>query len=677
MGIDRRSFIAFVVGGTVGVVCSPIPWKLLDDISIWSQNWPWIPKLKYGQRSKVSSVCKLCNGGCGLDVHKVGKRPVTVQGGVEHPLSKGGICPLGACGVRLLYRPARIKGPLKVTNGKPSPISWDEAKQILVERLKGKKVGCISGDETGTASEVLAGLIAKLGSNDFYFMPTDSQSAGFTWKKMNGQGQLGFDLENSDYVLALGADLLSSWGNVVRNQKAFAERKGSWVYAGPHQLTTGASVDKWIPVYPGQEGVLALGIAYYLLQAGKTAGIDNFSEVKDYVLAKYTPVTVEAKTGVRASKVKELAKELLQAKSPLVLIGSEANQGSGSFEWASCILVNLLLGNFNQKGGLVALPEVQVISDAPSRLQLSQNVLANFLSQVAGGQKQVDTLLVYEANPLYALPKATQVEQAWAKVGFKVSFSTFLDETALQSDLILPSAYFLERYDDVYTPFGCANSIYSIGAPVLKPITDSKSIPDFILNVAKQVGVDLGYSSFEDVLKAKAQKLGADFDKLVEGEAYVGQEKVAQTGLSLNPEVLGNGLQPESEGLFFAPLVKNYYGNLQQALTPTQVVVIPDTELKNKYVYVQINSSTARKLKLKSEDKVKLQGSGAECVAKVHITETVMNDVILMPLGFGHSAWDEYVKGKGDNALKVLNVVEEKGSGLKVWTRSQVKVVRA
>jgi hypothetical protein len=39
MKIDRRCFLSFIVGGAAGRRFLP-PWKITDDLSIWSQNWP-------------------------------------------------------------------------------------------------------------------------------------------------------------------------------------------------------------------------------------------------------------------------------------------------------------------------------------------------------------------------------------------------------------------------------------------------------------------------------------------------------------------------------------------------------------------------------------------------------------------------------------------------------------
>jgi hypothetical protein len=55
----------------------------------------------------------------------------------------------------------------------------------------------------------------------------------------------------------------------------------------------------------------------------------------------------------------------------------------------------------------------------------------------------------HEANPVYALPKASKFAESLAKVPFKVSTSPFYDETSALCDLLLPNHHALERWDDV------------------------------------------------------------------------------------------------------------------------------------------------------------------------------------------------------------------------------------
>ena len=71
MKIDRRSFLGLGLGVAAGVAVSPATWKLMDDSSIWTQNWPWTPVPRDGEVSFDNTVCSLCSGHCGISVRKL------------------------------------------------------------------------------------------------------------------------------------------------------------------------------------------------------------------------------------------------------------------------------------------------------------------------------------------------------------------------------------------------------------------------------------------------------------------------------------------------------------------------------------------------------------------------------------------------------------------------------
>ena len=59
----RRDVLALGGGLAAGVFFTPIPWKLLDDASIWTQNWPWIPQPVKGPVEWKEGACSLCAAG--------------------------------------------------------------------------------------------------------------------------------------------------------------------------------------------------------------------------------------------------------------------------------------------------------------------------------------------------------------------------------------------------------------------------------------------------------------------------------------------------------------------------------------------------------------------------------------------------------------------------------------
>ena len=59
MKVSRRDLLIGSAGVTAGLIFTPVPWKLLGDVSIWTQNWPWIPQPAHGPVETKQSVCTL------------------------------------------------------------------------------------------------------------------------------------------------------------------------------------------------------------------------------------------------------------------------------------------------------------------------------------------------------------------------------------------------------------------------------------------------------------------------------------------------------------------------------------------------------------------------------------------------------------------------------------------
>lgn len=684
MGIDRRSFISLVAGGVAGSLFTPVVWKTLDDVSIWSQNWSWIPRLKYGEEAKAPALCKLGSDAYGIKIKTVAGNPVVAEGNPDHPLSQGAICPLGAASVQLLYSPSRVKNPKLKDGNDFKDISWEEAQDVLAEKIKsaGSNLAVISGDETGSVTDVLTGLAGKAGSDKAFLMPGESAPAAAALNLFGGDGQVGYDVENASYVLLLGADMLESWGNVCRNGKVFAAGRPKhvqYVYVGPAQNGTSAVADAWVPCAAGTEAILAMGIAAHIVATGRDRSFwPGFAGFAKFVQATYPLDKVSAITGVSEDSIKDLAFGLMRTGRPLVLSAASSGQGLGTLEAAAGMCLNVLLERINVRGGVRVLPwNPQTIEGGVERKDLLGNDLAKYLSAVADGSLDApELLMVYGANPAYAMPDLSKVQSALDKAGFVVSFSSFMDETAAMADLILPDSYAFERLDDAYSPFGSGQPNYTVVAPVIEPVFDTKPAGDVLLAVAAKADLDLGFETFEDVVKAKAEALGADFDEMLAGATWLGEEFLAQD-LTLWAKPLQEITVPAADGkLALAPVLRLKVGSAKMAIPPFNTNAIRYDEMLDQDMYVLLNSKTAGDLGLKKDDAVKLAGPGGECRARVRIFEGVMNNTVVAPLGFGHTAWDDFSRGKGDNVYKLL-AAEVDEAGLSRFATARVTVSKA
>ncbi len=682
MGLDRRAFITFVAGVAAAAPLTPLAWKPVDDISIWTQNWQWTPKLPNRAVYFSQMASKMDPSGAGIRVALAGDNPCAVYGDTEQPLSRGGVTAMAANEVKLLYSPARVRQPMRRTEAGLAPVSWDEALDLLAAKLDaaGRRVAFINGDETGTAGEVFSAFAEARGGK-YFMMPTEAQSAAKAWSMLGGAGEVGYDIEKADFVLMLGADALESWGTVVRNARAFgdshpAEKQASaqYVFCGPVRNNTATVADRWVPARPGSMETLALGLAHHLIRSGATADTPDFGEFKARVLSRFTPEKVAKVTGVSVADQARLAKELASASRPLVLAGSEFGHGAGAGPVMAGLALNVLLGRVDRPGGLRSLPEAPtVVAGAKSRREAYEADLAAWLGKVSSGAEQVEVAMVYDANPAYALPADADAAAALAKVPFTVSFNTFMDETAETADLILPSSMTLERHDDVYTPYGSGQVAYTRNKPVMAPAFDTRHAADAVLAVAGRLGMDLGYTGFRQVLAAKADALGV---AKTGGKTFVADATAGPGRVRLVPAA-AEPVSPARSGLALAPVNRRNLGTSKVALPPICVNTVRRSDIDGDAICVSLNSRTAREQGLRAGDMVSVAGAKARMTARVAISERVMDGVVAAPMGLGHTAWDNDASGKGGNVYTLLSVADEPASGLTKWTGSTVAIAKA
>ena len=690
--LDRRGFLKFIGGGAVGTLLTPVVWKGLDDISIWSQNWSWIPSLQYGNNDNtyVRTVSKICPSAVGTRVRLVGGRPVRVLGDPESPLSHGGISALASAEVQLRYSPARLRRPLKRSpDGGYKPISWAEAEKLLAEKLgaaRGREgLICVSGDENGTMNELFSAFTTQMGSDKFFVMPGDAQASAAAWHLMGGKGRVGYDFGKSSHVFAVGANVLESWGTVIANRRLWGAARPvcgkpsmRLTYAGPVQNNTAAGADTWAPIKPGTELALLMGMANHLILAGKTAPVSDFDAFRA-LAAAWTPAKVCEATGLDAKSYESLLASMLSASAPLVVVGTDLGEGSGAAPFIAGVMVNLLLGNVNKDGGMRIIPVADpVVPGSLSNSALFQQDLAAYADAVSAGRALGGKALVfYEANPVYALPG--KLEGLFKKAEFSVAFSCFFDETAACCDLVIPSALGLERFDDVAYPFGFGEQIYALAKPVAKPLFESRPAGDVVLRAGKALGLKLEFNTVEDMLKAKAAKVGADWASLMEGNAFTSRDTLPAENLIAQAGILGRVLEmPAVEGKLAVAFVnKLALGTPETAMPPFNTKLVTADELQKNLLVASMNGATLKKMGLYDGGRVSLSNKAGSVTARVRRFEGVTNDTVTLTMGFGHTAFGVFNDGKGMNATVLLTAVNEPGTGLTVWTGARVNAAKA
>jgi anaerobic selenocysteine-containing dehydrogenase len=741
MKIGRRSFLSFLLGGAAGTALSPLPWKLMDDSAIWTQMWPWTPVPEDGEASYVNSSCTLCPGGCGITVRKINDRAVKIEGMKGHPVNNGGLCILGLSGLQLLYGPTRVKTPLKRVGkrgqGRWEKISWKDAVSEVAETLgdlreKGQSqtVGLISGSDRGTVPRLFERFLTVYGSPNFIRTPSIIDSYELTLHLMQGvQALPGFDFENANFILSFGSGIVDGWGSPVRMFKA----NSIWRFTGakviqiePRLSNTAAKSDKWIPINPGTEAALALGIAHVIISESLydynfiynySSGFDDW---KRFVLDNYGPDSVATVTGIDDRTIIALARSFARASKPLAIFGRGQGITPGSLD--ECVAVhalNALVGNVNKHGGICAVtepdyinwPEVEMdakasagmqkdrLDDAGSKKYPFSRYLLNRLPEAISSEKKypLNTLFVAGDNPLYTMSDSKVVKKAFDKIPFVISFSSYMDETAQNADLILPNHVYLERYEDIPTPAGMPRPVIGLSRPVVKPQFNTKHTGDVIIRLAKALGGTVAdafaWDSYDACLK---ETLGYKWRVMVEKGFWSYPGFVAKPREESFDTVSGKfefvrketgSLKPfkpvkiEGDKTDY-PLILMPYDSLRLANgvigdPPFVIKSVDDTVLKGTDVFIEINPKTAGEQGLREGQPVMLSTPVGKAKVKVHLFDGIMPGIVALPRGLGHTAYDEYLAGKGINFNELIGPVDDPVSGLDAAWGIRVKLAKA
>jgi anaerobic selenocysteine-containing dehydrogenase len=337
------------------------------------------------------------------------------------------------------------------------------------------------------------------------------------------------------------------------------------------------------------------------------------------------------------------------------------------------------VGNINKEGGAVVkakpayltFPEESIDSIAGQGVKkapLGKYIHDFFEKAGTGGSPEVEALLVYNANPCYALNNAKSVKEAIGKIPFVVSFSSFMDETAMASDIILPVHTFIERLEDVPSGAGLSKTVIGLSKPIVKPVYDTKHPGDAVILLGQELGASIGdnfeWDSYEECLESTAQNIWDELSEegfvLMSEGASGDQVNVDASFLTANPgtaRIKGDG------ELILIPIDHIRLPGDSPPPSPFAIKTVSDDILKGRDSFIDINPQSAKGFK--NDDYVLVKTSVGSAKVRINLNEAIMPGVIGMVRGLGHSFdGNKYVSGKGVNINELIGTIIEAGSGL-------------
>ncbi|MFO7654406.1 MAG: IscS subfamily cysteine desulfurase [Candidatus Krumholzibacteriia bacterium] len=494
------------------------------------------------------AICGICPAGCWVEVRTEGGRLVEMRAEEGHPL--GMICHRGRHAPVIVHGDHRLTTPLGRIAPKPdprarpaplpsrddfTPITWDEAYDRIADALE--RIKRESGPE---ATAIYTGRGAFELSLCDLFQPagvavSSASSVLFPFGSPNtmGVGALCYvsfamiaphvtmgrmlvdmftDIENADLLVVWGANPATDSPPLDMHRLEAAVRRGAEVVViDPRRtetvLRTGA---EWLPIRPGTDGALALGLLRQLVEDDlhdedfARRWCHGFDELERYA-QHFPPAVVEEITGVPAGAMIRLARRIGRARGacPVMYTGLEYSD-SGVQAIRAVLTLFALAGHLDAPGGIgLAMPGSHFpLNRGPhqanpdldravardrfplySRYRGEGHASGLVTSVLEGEPYRIRGLLVHGASLLTSWPQTDLWRRTLSELDFLVCIDRQLTADAAWADVVLPATTMFEI--DSYMTYG---PIFRLRERVIEPVGEARDDYLIMTGLADRLG---------------------------------------------------------------------------------------------------------------------------------------------------------------------------------------------
>lgn len=626
VSLTRRQFLKgmSITAGGIGLTASG-----------YNQLIPFIHQpndIVPGASTWFATSCRECPAGCSMIVRNRDARVVKCEGNPNSPVNGGKLCARGQAAPYGLYDPDRITGPLRRgKSGKLEPVSWDDALKVLGGVLRPRpRIALITDLQTGTLDALMHTWLTAFGSGRLItYEPIDYAAV----KAVNGGVVPTFNIAQSDYLISFAADFLETWISPVEYAREFTTMRqvrdgtrSGFVYVGPRVSATAVNADHRMIVPPGYEEAVASAIV------------------------SQSPADIP---GVDQRTLGVIAQELARAKAPLALPGLNDVQARAAAR------INSARGS-----SLIDPSRPQALTNTSSASEME-----SLISDMEADR--VDMLIVHGANPVFTLPDSGRFVQALKQVKSIVSLSSFMDETTVHANWVLPSNTPLESWGD-YSPYP---GVTNITQPAMGLICDTRHTGDILIGLAQSAGVDpvseFKAGSFYEYLRRRwgfpltshetADTPSPGWEALVQqgGRFTSTRSKGAPTGGTTPPAGTGTAAMPgavaDGEIRLHAFPHPYYYDGRNANRRWLQEMPEPVTKAVWG-TWAEIHPQTAQKLGVRTDDVIELSSGSTTMRIPAYVWEGIAPDTVAVPIGEGHTDYGRFASGVGVNVYPLAGM---------------------
>jgi thiosulfate reductase/polysulfide reductase chain A len=713
----RRDFLKLCLGTVQALLFHPF----LGLSAYAKEAWGGKQVSRHTRKSLrgIPSICQLCPAHCGIIGFLEGDQLVKIGGNPKHPNNLGKLCSRGLAGVNIAYDPDRITSPMirrgERGKGQWERISWEKAYSEIASRLKTIYQSGGKEDFVFQSEHEPQGLI-RLFLDAFgktLILNEDSLNFGnrdwgqwLTWGGERGVP----DVANSHYILNFGSNPYETHecytGFIGRLMEGRFQKKAKLVTFDVRLSYTAGNSDEWFPISPGTDGMVALAMAHVILKSNlhNKDFIERWTNIPTSALAQYLsqypPEMAEKISGVAASDIERIAREFAISMPAVAIAGrGVSSHFNGVYNERCIFLLNAIMGSIDVPGGYCFSKTYRFngAGFSPFDLERGRFNPQRFISLVKQRKLIPKMYFIYESNPAYTNPGSgltSEVLKDERFIPYIVVADSYMTETALFADIVLPVATYLESWGIDSSPALDLIPFVALQQPIIHPYPKSVPISDICIELAQRIGGGIRrnfrFNSTEEYIK----KAVSDINKL---EGSGGLKYLKENGVWFDKNEKPRYRTFESKG-FNTPSgkIEIYSERLKRRgfhPLPTYEPVPGHGDLKGKFVLVTVepnvmgsrignfrwlaeikhqnpvwlNKDVAKQLHIEEGDRIKISTKIGSFVTDARLTFGIHPRVVAIERnlghwGYGHIARAKRFKSKDPNT----NLVwwEKEGNGI-------------
>lgn len=635
----------------------------------------------------LSHGCTLdCFDCCKFNVYKEKDKIIKIEGDKNHPFTKGIICKKGMAHLKRLNHKERIYTPLLKSNGKWKKITFEEALNIMKEKLEFFKKEYSSKSILYYSQYGSGGILKGIEDVFFNFYGGVSKakggpcwSAGMRAQKYDFGDSISNsidDMVNSKNIFLWGKNPAYTTIHTMAMLNK-AKKKGSRIIVIDPINTQSAKLgDLHVKVKPGADGALAMAMAKVIISKNLqdhefiSKYVLGFEEYKEH-LEEFDLEYLSKECGISIEEINKLTEIYCERNSSIYLGYGMQKYKNGGNTIRAIDALGALTGQIGVKGGGVNyankvltrildldpfksegfgenrefyVSKINEFIESPEKYSLNKEV--DYIAPIK-------MMIIANSNLMNQLPNLNRLNETLDKVDFKVCFDMFMTDTASKCDLLIPCTNTLESEDMVFSSMTNPYLIYN--EKVAEPKEELMDEYFFFMELAKRMNIK-GYPLVSkkeylnkvieplkrynkdinlDIIKKEPFTVYNDIAwqdknfKTPSGKFEIASKRALKECGSLVPTYIPNVAKPKDE---FLDENKNKFRLLTNHSK--------DSLSSQHYMDIEgmakayLNEEMMKNLNLNNGEKIRLKSSNGEIIVKCSLDNGVQDYVVLMYVGW-------------------------------------------